>query len=199
MSTYALSMDCPRATVPEVLWKVRLYDIQSRLGIAETHNLYVPSVETWTLDTLRMFLHDLQPICPHTRLLTSRLKRRRCARRGERKDGAERLPRFSDDVSISVLARGWEVTVWTNRNEVTDKDGKSLGRSSGEWSEPMQAVLLDLAAKSPFPMDGVRVVDCADARVLDLKFYARRDVIRGVETRAAVPRPPEEANQEPDR
>jgi hypothetical protein len=49
----------------------------------------------------------------------------------------------------------------------------------------MQAVLLDLAAKSPFPLSGVRVVECGSRHrhqfeVADLK-PSRRDVILGIE------------------
>jgi hypothetical protein len=45
----------------------------------------------------------------------------------------------------------------------------------------MVAVLLDLTAKSPFPLKCVTVVDCADPRDLRLKVPSRRDMMRGVE------------------
>ena len=44
----------------------------------------------------------------------------------------------------------------------------------------MQAILLDLAGQSPFSLDTVRVVECADPYDLELSYSARRDVIRGI-------------------
>lgn len=183
MSTYAVSMDCPHATVPDVLWRVLVFDDIAKTG-AETPapNLWVPDLSTWTLDTLRMVLHELAAYLPaHEHAdVTIHAKTRRQSGRA-RKDGAPRPARCDDQVQLTVSARGWSATVWAWRNEIADTDGQYLGRGPGEWSAPMQAVLLDLAAKSPFPLQTVRVVNCADPYELHLIYPARRDVIRGIE------------------
>jgi hypothetical protein len=182
MSTYALSMDCPHATTPAVLWRVMVFDDVAKTGAEMPgHTLWAPELDTWTLDTLRMVLHELAAYLPAHDTATVTIKARTSRAPGRaRKDGTPRPPIFKHE-AISVSARGWTAMVWTWRNEVTDKDGKYLGRGPGEWSEPMQAVLLDLAAKSPFPLDPVRIVACADPYDSQLRYPARRDVVRGIE------------------
>jgi hypothetical protein len=200
MSTYyAVSMDCPHATIPDVLWHVSVCDDEPPAGPRSVFNaenaahpmVFVPQLDTWTLDTLRMFLHELAAYLPahDSAMVTIKAKTNRAPGRAK-KDALPRAPRMAERVEISISARGWTAWVWTDRNEATDHDGKYLGRSPGEWSAPMQAVLLDLAQKSPFPLASVRPVDCADPIVLDLQYPARRDVVRGVEppgARSAAP------------
>ena len=65
MSTYAVSMDCPRATSPVVLWNVLVFDDVAKTGAENPrHQLLVPELDTWTLDTLRMVLHELAAYLP---------------------------------------------------------------------------------------------------------------------------------------
>jgi hypothetical protein len=183
MSTYAVSMDCPHATTPAVLWRVMVFDDVAKTGAEMPgHKLWVPELGSWTLDTLRMVLHELAAYLPAHDSATVTIKARTGrASGGQGRSGGQRLVFKDRETALSVSARGWTATVWTWRNEATDKDGKFLGRGAGDWSKPMQAVLLDLAAHSPFPLDTVRVVDCADPYDLQLKYPARRDVVRGVE------------------
>jgi len=186
MGTYAVSMDCPHATIPDVLWRVGVYDEVGGTGLSERHMLFVPPLDAWTLDTLRMVLHEMAAYLPahESATVTIRAKTSRAPGRA-RKDATPRPPRpprFCERVAFIVSARGWSAEIQdTSRNEVTDTAGQYLGRSAGEWSEPMQAVLLDLAAKSPLSLDGVRIVGCADPEWLALKYPSRRDVIRGIE------------------
>lgn len=174
--TYAVSMDCPHATTPTVLWHVGV----DRAVSAEKQNVWVPRLETWTLDTLRMFLHELAAFLPPHESATVTILAKVDPPKGRpAANGQRRAPRFSDKVKISVTARGWTASVWTWINEKQDAAGKRLGDGSGEWSAPMRAVLLDLAAQSPFPLDGVRVVESADRGVLGLKYPSRRARNRG--------------------
>ena len=184
MSIYALSMDCPHATDPDVRWRVMVFDDVAGTGCGDpepNHDLWVPHMETWTLDTLRMVLHELAAYLPahDDATVTICAKTNRQSGRA-RKDGTPRQAIFNKEVEITVSARGWSAVVWAWRNEKADTDGKYLGRGPGQWSEPMQAVLLDLAAKSPFPLATVRVVNCGDPYALNLR-PARRDVLRGIE------------------
>jgi hypothetical protein len=186
MSTYAISMNCPNATSPSVLWNVLVFDEVDGGAInpeVRGHKLWVPELDTWTLDTLRMVLHELAAYLPAHDSATATIGAKAHRATGRpRKDQTPRPARFSGNVMISVAARGWRAEVHTQRNEAADKDGTYLGRSPGEWTPPMQAVLLDLARKSPFSLETVRVVDCADPRELSLRYPARRDVIKGVES-----------------
>lgn len=180
MSTYAVSMDCEHATIPSVLWNVWVFD-EVKGGISNPevcgHKLWVPELDTWTLDTLRMVLHELASYLPaHDSAVATVCAKAHRAPGRPRKEQAQRPPRLAENVSISVSARGWRAEVRTDRNEIADQDGKYLGRSPGEWTAPMQAVLLDLTAKSPFPLSTVRPVNCAKG----LTVPSRSDVVRGI-------------------
>lgn len=184
MSTYAVSMDCPHATEPDVRWRVMVFDDVAGTGCGDpepNHDLWVPHLESWTLDTLRMVLHELAAYLPahDDATVTIRAKRRRQSGRA-RKDGTPRRAVFDNEVELKVSARGWSAGVWAWRNEKADTNGQYLGYGPGEWSQPMQAILLDLATKSSFPLGTVRVVNCGDPYVLTL-VPARRDVLRGIE------------------
>jgi hypothetical protein len=191
MSTYALSMDCPHATTPDVLWNVMVFDDVAKTGAEHPHHqLWVPALDTWTLDTLRMVLHELAAYLPAHDTARVSIKARTGRAPGGQRPGRQRVEFKHKETEISVSARGWTATVWTWRNEATDTEGRCFGQTAG-WSEPMQAVLLDLAARSPFPLDPVRIVDCADPDDLQLKYAARRDVLSGIEreTHAAASAP----------
>jgi len=190
MSTYALSMDCPHATTPDVLWNVMVFDDVAKTGAEHPHHqLWVPALDTWTLDTLRMVLHELAAYLPAHDTATATITAKTGRAPGRQRKG-QPLAFKHTETAIAVSARGWTARVWTWRNEATDTEGRCLGQTAG-WSAPMQAVLLDLAARSPFPLDSVRIVDCADPYDLQLKYPARRDVISGIEreTRAAAAAP----------
>jgi hypothetical protein len=183
MSTYyAVQMNAPHATVPDVLWDVRVPDecVRSEGDTRQfiSPKLWVPRLETWTLDTLRMVLHELAAyLPPHDDAEVTILAKTDKPKGRPRPDGQPRPRRFNDHVEFKVSARGWSVYVGTDRNEVENKDGRrDRTWDTGEWTEPMQAVLLDLAAKSPFRLADIRPVDCGP----DLEMPSRRDILRGV-------------------
>lgn len=183
MSTYyAVCMNAPHATTPDVLWDVRVPDecVRSDGDTREfiSPHLWVPRLETWTLDTLRMVLHELAAyLPPHDDAEVTILAKTDKPKGRPRPDGQPHPRRFNDHVEFKVCARGWTVTVVTDRNERHNAEGKrDRVWDTGSWTEPMQAVLLDLAAKSPFHLAGVRPVDCK----ADLDMASRRDIRRGV-------------------
>ena len=86
MSTYAVAMDCPHATVPDVLWSVMVFDEVNGGAFhpeVRGHNLWVPELDTWTLDTVRMVLHELAAYLPahETATVTIEAKAHRAAGR----------------------------------------------------------------------------------------------------------------------
>lgn len=192
MSIYVVSMDCPHPTWPDVRWDVWLApdtgaawteDERREQIDSGQHKLFVPSLETWTLDTLRMVLHELATyLPPHEDAQVTILAKTDKPKGRPRPDGRQQPRRFNDRVELQVSARGWTVTVRAWRNEAADESGTFLGRSPGEWSEPMQARLLDFAAKSPFPLASVRPVDCGDPDAFQTRLKpSRRDVLRGAQ------------------
>jgi hypothetical protein len=185
--TYAVSMDCPHATRPEVLWSVDIWDVSRPTPFATSAvdfphcQLWVPRLETWTLDSLRMLLHELDCYLPVHELNAATVTITAAYfKRGGRAAQSPKPPRFDNkSVTIAVSARGFSAKVHPDRM-VRNEKGEGIGRYAGDWSEPMQAVLLDLASKSPFPLAAVGVVDSADPDALNLKQGSRRDVGRGL-------------------
>ena len=178
---YSVATNCPHATVPSVLW-----DVCVDTALMEGRQLLrVPRLETWTLDTLRMVLHELAAyLPPHDDAQVTILAKTDEPKGRPRPDGQPQARRFNNHVEFTVCARGWTVTVVTDRNETKDEKGE-VDRvwDTGSWTEPMQAILLDLAARSPFSLSAVRLVECADPRDVGrgLLSPSRRAVALGLE------------------
>jgi hypothetical protein len=196
---YAVAMDAPRSTWPDVLLRVFVReDVRSDGGDAESLNykLWVPDVETWTPDTVRMLLHELAAYLPahDGATVTVQSKVTRSGGR-RRKDGSEPTPKFSPDVWLAVSGGGWTATLYAHRNERTIGSDPRPVIDVGRWSEPMQAFLLDLAQRSPFALAHVRAVDCADPGTIGLQRPSRRDVVRGLLPNEALDKQPEESKR----
>lgn len=116
------------------------------------HLLYVPQLETWMPDTLRLVLHELSAYIPAhdpaDALVT--IGARTQPQRG-RAPKVPRARRFDHHVTIAVEARGWRAEVHTWRDSRKLNQGE-YAPDPGSFTEPMQAFLLDLAAHSPFPL-----------------------------------------------
>ncbi len=160
MSIYTLQLPLPNATAPSVKWEVFLYDTATGAGRCSAeggHILYVPRLETWFPETLWMVLHELSAYVPahHPNDALVKVVAKVDKPRGRaRKDGVVRLPRLNPDVKLTVTVRGWSAELWTWRDETQDKDGRCLN-NPGEFSEPMAEVILEQAARSPFPLSSV--------------------------------------------
>jgi hypothetical protein len=175
VNTYAVSMDCPHATRPDVCWSVALLEERSHgTWVASTlegqRQLWVPGLETWTVDTLRMVLHELAAFLPAHDAAEAVIKATPKRRSG--RAARSRLPPRLDQSSVEfwLQARGWRVNVWawTNDRPVAEGDPRSWPNDwsepvAGDWSVPMAATLLDLAAKSPFLLSFVAPVPAGPA------------------------------------
>lgn len=83
--------------------------------------------------------------------------------------------------SVHIRAAGWHLMVDThhNRETITDAQGNAtVRRSCGELTEPMGAYLLELAARSPFPMTDVPFQRAHIGKDTG-KYPSRRAVLRG--------------------
>lgn len=162
---YAVRMDCPHATKPDLLLPVRLLEkVRDRWNWAECLEdlhanrpyLWIPMLDTWTPDTLRMVLHELATyLPPHER--TDELVAIRTQGKGGRQG---RL-----DVWLSVEARGWRAELLPQLNDRSPRGGETLAdavHSTGKWSEPMVEMLQGLAKRSPFPLAAITRVRPAD-------------------------------------
>jgi hypothetical protein len=160
---WSARMDCPHATAPGVRWRVTVLGepsgIMSNESGLQGHALWVPTLNTWTLDTLRMVLHELSAFLPAHEHAMVAIEAKQI-QRGPR----SRMPRPPkvDHVSLSVSARGWTALVYTWINERRTTPPTPAVESEGEWSEPMAAALLDLARKSPLPLSDITRVLAAD-------------------------------------
>ena len=191
MSTYAVALDCPHTTMPDVLWRVITSERETsgrwapsamlHDDVLQQHRLWVPRLDAWTLDTLRLVLHELAAFLPahdptEAEVVIEAARRRQ---RGRRRPGdSSRQPLLIEHVSIAVEARGWRAGVWTDEN-ARDEDQRQPGDlrpppSAGEWSEPMAAALLDLASKSPLSLAAVGI-----EHSYRLSLPSRRDVVSG--------------------
>jgi hypothetical protein len=187
---YAVRHDYPNATRADVLWRVFTYEQTAAGGWPISHALeqddsgrylWVPSLNSWTLDTLRLVLHELAAFLPaHDAteaevIIKAATLKPRGRRRADAPTPEPRVDPFS--VTLNVQARGWRVALWTHNN--CRDEGKptetATPPSPGEWSVPMAAVLLNLAAASPIPLAGIGVVESAQ-----LLVPSRRDTVRGL-------------------
>ncbi len=156
VNRWAVRLNCPHATRPEVLWRVLVTGQTAAATEESGHVLWVPTLDTWTLETLRMVLHELSAFLPPHDEATVIIKARR-RRAGGRPPRVPR-PAQVEQAVFTVSARGWTAHVWT---WIDEKDRARVA-SAGEWSEPMAAALLELATRSPFPLASVHRVLAAD-------------------------------------
>jgi hypothetical protein len=168
MSIYTVQLDQPNASLPLVRWDVMLKDTTTRAGLDHgegRHTLAVPRLEMWTPETLWMVLHELSAYIPahHPKdALASVIVKVDKPRGRARTDGVVRPSRLNPEVKLLVSARGWAAELWAWRDETKDKEGRCLN-DPGRFSEPMQAVILEHAARSPFSLSSVPRVLAADA------------------------------------
>jgi hypothetical protein len=168
---YAVSLDCPHATGPSVLVTVRFSDETGTTsgGYAAkvlilgddcpSPRLWIPMLDAWTLDHVRLVLHELSAFLPPDDEAVAGVTLHRAAARGRKpKAGPPRPPRLQD-VAFWVTARGWRATINTDVNErtATDASGRIVPAyaPTGEWSDPMLASLETLAERSPFLLRGI--------------------------------------------
>ncbi len=161
-STFAVSMDCPHATVPSVLVRIWISDEVGAVapcygqdvvwGSHDVLRLWIPSLETWTLDTVRMVFYELSAYVPFdddAEAGVTLCTRKRSGRPRKNPTTADIAP-IVDDVKFWVRSRGWKAEFGTNRNEQTRtlKDGQTEWGAfpTGEWSAPMLAQLTNLAS-----------------------------------------------------
>lgn len=194
MRVFGISMGCPHATKPTILVDVALRDEVSRAegnaaaavwgGHGGTQSrLWIPALNTWSLDTTRMLFWELSAYVPpepdhHKSLLAG-------VRIGGRRRAKMPQDVVDTDVEFFVISRGWRASINPryNRALATRTEAKRWrdGRfPSGRWSEPMRAALLELAEKSPVALVNVREELPGDASHLGLKFTARHTIQEGV-------------------
>jgi hypothetical protein len=194
MNTFAIAMDCPHATVPDVLVRVWLNDERGTLGHCDVrqalwgdygspYDLWIPSLDTWTLDTVRMILYELSAYVPadeHARAGVSARWKKPSGRPAKH----PRPPQL-EHVTFWVSACGWRASIDTYRNErlreTPDKQWVWGGFLSGDWSEPMIATLLDLTARSPWPLAAITEVLPGDPADLNLRYTPRLTLQRGID------------------
>lgn len=182
MSAYSVSLGAEHATEPTVSWRVRVWDLVGGGAVSQEsgqHHLWVPALDTWMPDTVRLVLHELSAYIPAHDPSDALVRvDAKLVRRGGRAPKNPRPPRFNDDVRLSVEARGWRAVVETWRNDRTMEDGQSAPHPS-HFTEPMQAFLLDLAGRSPFHLAGVRRT--LSEPCLDNQHPSRLNVLLGEE------------------
>jgi hypothetical protein len=148
--------------------------------------LWVPSLDAWSIDTLRMILHELSAYVPIATDTVAGITARLRKPRGRPSKSADRPRPRLDDVELWVRARGWSAVLETHHNARTVKrdDGQVVNGQypTGDWSDPMVATLLDLAQKSPFPLSAITPVFPADPTTseLRLRYSPRLTVQRGI-------------------
>lgn len=183
MSIYTVQLDRPHATRPTVEWDVTIWDLVDGGAISpavERHRLAVPNLDSWIPDTLRLVLYELSAYLPahdHGDAMV-RIGARMAPRRG-RTPKIPKPERFDDAVSLSVEARGWRAEVETWRNQTAVKQGE-YPTQPGFFSEPMQALLLELAAASPISLASIAPEFSAPGILRDMK-PSRLNVLRGRE------------------
>lgn len=176
MSVHAIAMRCPRATVPDLLLSVWIHDDVGDLSPADAERLlcgdrcqlWVPPLETWTLDTVRMLLRELAAFLPADADASASVAAR-LRKPGGRSGKKPVAPRLNSRVEFAVTARGWRARVVTELLP-------NLPYADLKWSEPMEAALLELAARSPFHLADVADVLPGDPGDLALRYLPRRGV-----------------------
>ncbi len=110
MSTYSVKLQRPHATAPTVAFFVTVWDLVNGGAYSELtgNSLYVPAVDTWIPDTLRLVLWELSAYLPAHQPEDAivRINAKHHVRRGR----APKTPRpavFDNAVVLSVEARGW--------------------------------------------------------------------------------------------
>jgi hypothetical protein len=199
-NAWAVSMDAPHATKPTVMTHVWLYDERGThspcesteilLGDGWRPRLWIPSLDTWMLDTVRMVLCELASYVPYDPNAEAIIKAKWFVRRG-RAAKTTRPPRLDEHVTLAVRARGWRAEIDTSRNDalVTNAQGQEVWAAwpTGDWSDPMVATLLDLTDRSPIPMAAIAEVLPGDPAVLDI-IPPRCTVLRGIDPPAGMKR-----------
>jgi hypothetical protein len=183
---YAVSTDSPDATVPNVLVDVNLSDEHKHLyGAANVRralwgddapfHLWIPSLETWTLDTVRMLFTELSAYLPPDPAATAGVDLEWAKRTG-RAAASPKPPRLREAV-FWVAARGWRAGILTSRNERTRTDERGLtvwgAYPTGEWTAPMMDTLMALAASLPLSLQAIGRVLPGDPSRLNLKYPPR--------------------------
>jgi hypothetical protein len=208
MRTFAVSMDCPHATRPTILVDVAIRDETARVerdaaaaavwgGHRGTRcRLWIPALNTWTLDTTRMVLWELSayvppepeaffdPPDPHRSLLAG-------VQIGTRRGARTPQDLVDTDVEFFVSSRGWSAAINPKNNlalptKTLAKRWREGRFPSGRWSEPMRAALLDLAEKSPVDLMNVTEELPGDALNLGLRFSPRHTIQEGYDTPANI-------------
>ena len=145
MSIYTVQLDREHATDPTVCWRVWVWDLVNGGGANYEefgrHDVWVPPLETWMPDTLRLVLYELAAYIPAHDAADAfvRIEAKRKPRQGK-PPKVPRAPRFDDDVRLAVEARGWRAEVQTLRDDRTVKPGETAPHP-GWFTEPMQAFL----------------------------------------------------------
>jgi hypothetical protein len=131
-------------------------------------------------DTLRLVAHELAAFLPahepgEAELVITAIALKQRGRR--RANAPTPAPPRRFDVSIAVQARGWRAVVRTSENVYGEHKRKPEDPlpSPGEWTEPMAAMIVDLAAKSPLPLVHIALVESEKLTVL-----SRRATMQGV-------------------
>jgi hypothetical protein len=162
MPTYTVQLDREHATSPTVCWRVWVWDLVEGGVINpefEARFLYVPTLDAWLPDTLRMVLYELSAYIPaHDRkeaMVRIHAKLERSRGRAPMPPKLPRPPRFNDEVKLAIEARGWRAEVETSRDDRPVK-ANEIPPHPGSFAKPMQAFLLDLAIQSPFPLARLR-------------------------------------------
>jgi hypothetical protein len=158
MATYTVQLDRKHASLPSVCWDVTIWDMVDGGALSELggHQLYVPTLESWLPDTLRLVLYELSAYLPaHAPEAAQVIIEARQIRPRRRAMTRPRKPWFNHDVHLCVEAGGWRADVRTSRDARIVKAGEERP-DPGRFTEPMQACLLELAARSPFPLSSIR-------------------------------------------
>jgi hypothetical protein len=187
VETYLVRHDYPNATKPGPKWWAQTWNLRGERPCDDTKHvpgaeLYIPPLDAWLPDTLYMVLHEISAYLPPDPHAVAGVKAALRKPRG-RQPKVPRPPTMDDRCELYVEAQGWRAYVRTEA-DMKRADGKPTP-PLGEWSEPMQALLLDMAARSPFPLSTIPLVRCApttdDAEHGAKLRPSRYDVVHGDE------------------
>lgn len=187
MSTsYTVQLDRPHASAPTTCWRVLVSDIvnpTSDYNELNGNRLWVPSLETWTPDTLRLVLYELSAYLPAhaSRDAFVRVIARDVARRGRPAKGYRPSRRFDDHVWLQVEARGWraEVGTFTDDRDVKADERRPIPE---RFTEPMQAFLLELAERGQLCLADIRPEASPSGEVRGTCMPSRFNLQRGIES-----------------
>jgi hypothetical protein len=154
-----VQLDREHATKPTVCWRAWITDLVGGGSTAPAFDMsyvYVPKLDAWLPDTVRLVLYELTAYLPAHDPADAvvRIEAKLQRPRG-RVPKVPRPARVDDHVKLSVQAGGWRVHVETDHDD-RPLEPNEIAPRTGDFSEPMQAFLLDLAAQSPFPLAHVR-------------------------------------------